>query len=160
MVASTSDPGATSASAHPHDPHASPNPGAHNRPKSAVRGGLRRLLGNITRLISIQLQIWLTQAKATALKIALFAGLFAAAAVLAILAIIFLYIGVFHLLTDVAGLRPVWAFLIYGGFHLLLALILILVAVKILGRKNEDDEHDEDDHDAPASHTPEHQEGK
>ena len=55
------------------------------------------------------------------MRMAMFAALFGAAILLGILAIIFLYIGVFKVLTDVAGLRPVWAYLIYGGFHILLA---------------------------------------
>ncbi|HVS71784.1 MAG TPA: phage holin family protein [Phycisphaerae bacterium] len=154
MVASTSDPGPAAAST-PHAPPPSTAPGAHSRPKAGVRGGVRRLLASLTRLVNIQIQIWLAQAKATALKIGLFAGLFAAAGVLGILAIIFLYIGVFRVLTDVAGLRPVWAFLIYGGFHLVLAAVLVLIAIKILGRKEEDDE----DHD-DASKSPQHKESK
>src|SRR4051812_49469483 len=86
-----------------------------------LKGGLRRLLASAVRLVDLQYRIWLTQAKLTLQRMMLYAALFAAAMVLGLLALIFLYIGVFHLLTDVAGLRPVWAYLIYGGFHAILA---------------------------------------
>src|SRR4051812_8824095 len=91
------------------------------------KGGVRRMLASAVRLVDVQYRIWLTQAKLTLQRMLIYAALFAGAAVVGLLAIIFLYIGVFHLLTDVAGLRPVWAYLIYGGFHLVLAVVLVMV---------------------------------
>lgn len=102
-----------------------------------ARGGVRRLLTSALRIADLQYRIWLTQAKLTVQRMAFFATLFGIAAVLGLLAIIFLYIGVFHLLTDIAGLAPVWAYLIYGGFHIVLAGILIAVGTSILGKKDE-----------------------
>jgi hypothetical protein len=134
MVAPTAD-----AASPPDDPQHHPR----------ARGGVRRLASSAVRLASIQVKIWLTQVKSTALKIGLFVGLFLAAAVLALLAIIFLYIGVFHLLTEVIGMRHVWAYLIFGGVHLVLAAVLALVAMKILTKKDEDDDDEDDDHDHP-----------
>jgi hypothetical protein len=126
--------------------------------RSRSKGGVRRLTSSAVRLVSIQMKIWLTQVKVTAMKIGLFAGLFAAAAVLGVLAVIFLYIGLFRVLTDLVKLQPVWAFLIFGGVHLLLAAVLVMVAIKILTRK-EDDDDDEDPKNKPArpaasSHAP------
>jgi Putative Actinobacterial Holin-X, holin superfamily III len=91
-------------------------------------GGLRRLVSSIARLTDIQLQIWLTRAKLAAFSVAFYAALFGAAAVVSILGIIFLFIGLFRVLTDVVGLAPVWAFLIFGGVQLLLAGVLVAIA--------------------------------
>jgi hypothetical protein len=102
-----------------------------------ARGGFRRVLSSLVRVIDLQYRIWLVRAKITLLRMFLYAALFAAACVLGLLAIIFLYIGVFKLLTDVVGLAPVWAFLIYGGFHLILASALVMVALSILKAKDE-----------------------
>ena len=106
--------------------------------RRASRGGVRRLLASLVRVVDNQYRIWLLQAKITLMRMALYAALFATAAVLGLLAIIFLYIGVFKVLTDVAGLAPVWAYLIYGGFHLILATVLVLVAISILKGKAKD----------------------
>jgi predicted phage tail protein len=149
MVAPTADAESTRSDPAPDDPHGHPR----------GKGGVRRLTASVVRLVNIQVKIWLTQAKVTAMKVGLFAGLFAAAAVVAVLAIIFLYIGVFRVLTDVVHLQPVWAFLIFGGVHLLLAAVLVMVAIKILTKKENDDDDDKQDASKPtagshASHTP------
>jgi hypothetical protein len=102
-----------------------------------TRGGVRRLLSSLIRVIDVQYRIWLLQAKITLMRMLLYAALFTAACVLGLLAIIFLYVGVFKLLTDVAGLAPVWAYLIYGGFHLVLAGVLVMIAMSILKSKDE-----------------------
>jgi len=104
------------------------------------RGGIRRLLNSLVKIVDLQYRIWLTQAKLTLQRMMLYAALFAGAAVLGLLAIIFLYIGVFHLLTDVIGLRPVWAYLIYGGFHLVVAVALVMIGTSILGKKDDDED--------------------
>ena len=98
-------------------------------------GGFRRLVSSIVRLSDIQLQIWLTRAKLAAWSIAFYAALCGAAAVVGLLGIIFLFIGIFHVLTDVVGLPPVWAFLIFGGFQLLLAGILVAIANSFLKKR-------------------------
>lgn len=105
------------------------------------RWGFRRLLGSVLRIADLQYRIWLTRAKIVLIHAAMFAGLFAVAMVLGILAVIFLYIGVFHVLTDVAGLRPVWAFLIFGGGNLLLAGILVWIGVAMLSARDKPESH-------------------
>jgi hypothetical protein len=108
------------------------------------RGGVRRLVQRAWRVVDLQYRIMLTQAKLTAKRIVMFAILFGIASVLGLLAIIFLYIGVFKLLTDVAGLAPVWAYLIYGGFHLILAATLIMVGASKLSKKDTDEDDPDD----------------
>jgi len=124
------------------------------RPKG--RGGFRRLIRSLVRVGDLQLKIWLTHAKLTLQRMMIYAALFGAAAVLGLLAIIFLYIGVFKVLTDVIGLRPVWAYLIYGGFHIALAIGLVVVGTSILNKKDDDDDkhnkHDKHKH----QHEPHH----
>jgi hypothetical protein len=89
------------------------------------------------RVIDLQYRIWLTHAKLTLQRMVLYAALFGAAMLLGLLAIIFLYIGVFHVLTDVIGLRAVWAYLIFGGIHLVIAAALVFVGTSILGKKDD-----------------------
>jgi hypothetical protein len=123
---------------------APPGPaGTHHRLRPP-RGGLRRLINSLVRIADLQYRIWLTQAKLTLQRMMLYAVLFVGAAILGLLAIIFLYIGVFKILTDVIGLRPVWAYLIYGGLHLALALTLVMVGTSILGKKDEDEDDKKD----------------
>ena len=58
--------------------------------------------------------------------------------VLGLVGLIFLYIGVFRLLTDVAGL-PVWAtFLIYAGAHLLTAIGLLACGKGMITGRDDD----------------------
>ncbi len=103
--------------------------------------GVRHLVASVVRLADLQLRIWLTRVKMAVLRAALFSALFAISLLLALLAVIFLFIGAFRVLTDVAGLRPVWAFLIFGGGMLLLAAIMAGIGVKLLsGMKSESSE--------------------
>jgi len=98
------------------------------------------LINSLVRIVDLQYRIWLTQAKLTLQRMMLYAALFVGAFVLGLLAIIFLYIGVFRLLTDVIGMRPVWAFLVFGGLHLALAVALVMVGTSILGAKDDDED--------------------
>lgn len=128
-------------------PAASPPPAGEARGRSRLRphrGGVRRLLNSALRLVDLQYRIWLTQAKLTLQRMMLYAVLFIGAAILGLLAVIFLYIGLFRVLTDVIGLRPVWAYLIFGGLHLVLAITMIMVGTSILGKKDEDEDDKKD----------------
>lgn len=97
----------------------------HRRPN---RGGLRRMVSSIARLVDIQYRIWLTEAKMAVAKIVMYIVLFGAAALFGILGTIFLFIGAFHVLTDVVGLAPVWAYLIFAAVQLGLAFGLVMMA--------------------------------
>jgi hypothetical protein len=133
MAADTAQtaPPSTSAAAADAPPPFSP-PARHR----SRRGGLRRLLASTFRVVDLQYRIWLTHAKITLQRMVLYAAMFGAAMVIGLLAIIFLYIGVFRLLTDVAGLRPVWAYLIFGVVHLALAAALVFIGTSILQKKD------------------------
>ena len=110
---------------------------------------MMRLLASALRVAEIQFQIFLTRAKITALRIGVFVVLGVAAILLALLAVIFLYIGAFRVLTDVVHLAPVWAYLIFGGLHLVLAAALGLIAVKYIAGK--DAATGEEEHKLPAT---------
>lgn len=109
------------------------------RPERA-RGGAARVVASVMRVASLQTKIWLTQAKIATMRMVLFVALYAAAGVVGVLGIIFLYLGLFRVLTDVAGLAPVWAYLIFAGVHIALAAVLAVVGQKILSRPIDDDE--------------------
>jgi hypothetical protein len=132
MVASTDPAAPSGAAAHDDNPFTTDGDRFSGRGGRANPGGVRRLVSSIVRLADIQLQIWLTRAKLAAWSIALYAALFGAAALVGTLGIIFLFIGIFHVLTDVVGLAPVWAFLIFGGVQLLIAGVLFMIAKSIL----------------------------
>ncbi len=117
--------------------------GQHHGPPP--RGGVRRLIASLTRLINLQYRIWMTQAKMVMMKIAISAGLFIGAAVFGVIGVIFLCIGLFHVLTDVVGI-PLWAaFLIFGGFLAILAAALVLIATRMLTKKDQDEDEDQTD---------------
>ena len=119
----------------PEGVHGGVGPSSAGTGERADRGGIRRLLASTARLADIQLKIWLTEAKITVSRIALYVALFGAAAVLATVGIVFLFIGLFRVLTDVLGVAPVWAFLIFAGFLFVLAAVLVMFARGILNKK-------------------------
>jgi len=110
------------------------------------------LINSLVRIVDLQYRIWLTQAKLTLQRMMLYAAMFMGAFVLGLLAIIFLYIGVFRLLTDVIGLKPVWAYLIFGGLHLVLAVTLVMIGTSILGKKDDDDDEKKQDKSEEEKH--------
>ena len=110
-------------------------PDAEKNWHHANRGGLRRLIASSVRLANIQLKIWLTEAKITAANIVFYLAMFGAAAVIGLLAIIFLFIGMFKILTDVIGIPPVWSYLIFGGVLMGIAVALIMVGKNALNKK-------------------------
>jgi hypothetical protein len=54
------------------------------------------------------------------------------AMLLAFVAIIFLYAGLYHVLTDLLLIPTAWALLIFAGVHLLLAGILAVAGIALL----------------------------
>ncbi len=103
--------------------------------RQANRGGLRRLVASTVRLADLQLRIWLTEAKITVARVLTFVILYTVAGVMAILGTIFLFIGVFRILTDVIGIPTVWSFLILSLFTFGVAGIVVLIAQKTLSQK-------------------------
>jgi len=87
------------------------------------------------RLSSLQLSIWMSQVKSAVMRIVLFAVLSVVAFFFVIMAVIFLYAGVFHILTDLLHVPTVWALLIFAGVHLLTAGVLLIVAISLLKKR-------------------------
>ena len=103
--------------------------------RRANRGGIRRLVGSTVRLADLQLRIWLTEAKITVSRIVMYVVLYAIAGVMAILGTIFLFTGLFHVLTDVIGIPTVWSLLIFALFTFGVAGTVVLIAQKTLSPK-------------------------
>lgn len=130
MVAHTDIPPASEATAD----EAWARESAHDWHK-ADRGGLRRLVASTVRLADLQLKIWLTRTKIAVSRILTAILLFTVAGVMAILGTIFLFIGLFRVLTDVVGLRPVWAFLIFALVMFSITAGVLFYAKSLLSKK-------------------------
>ena len=86
---------------------------------------------DISTLISKEIALAKSELKVSVKAGGIGAGLFAAAAFLAVLAIIMLSVAVAYLIHwNGSGLDLHWAFLIVFGFYLLLAGLLVLVGIK------------------------------
>ena len=99
------------------------------------RKAISDLVGSLKRAGSLQAQIWATRAKMKVANTMIMAALMGAAGVMGLLAVIFLYIGVFHLLTDIAHIQRTWVFLIYFAVHAVGMGILLAVAKSKSGGK-------------------------
>src|SRR5215212_6722040 len=117
MVAN--NPGGTSAATPPEAFGEAPGVGERVREHEGKgpRQAISDLVRSLKRTGSLQAQIWATRAKMKVANTMIMAALLGAAGVLGLLAVIFLYIGVFHLLTDIAHMQRTWVYLIYFGVH-------------------------------------------
>ena len=88
---------------------------------------------DLSSLVRSELELAKTELKSTAVKAGTGAGLFGAAGFLALLAIILLSIALAYAV-NALGLHPAWAFLIVAGVYLLIALALVLVGKRLLGK--------------------------
>lgn len=86
---------------------------------------------DLSNLVRSELELAKTELKKTAVAAGTGAGLFAAAAFLALLAIILLSIAAAYGLTAL-GLHPAWAFLIVAGFYVLIGAVLVFVGMRAL----------------------------
>lgn len=84
---------------------------------------------DLSGLVRGELELAKTELKKTAVAAGTGAGMFAAAAFLALLAIILLSIAAAYGLTAL-GLHPAWAFLIVAGFYLLIGAVLVFVGMR------------------------------
>jgi hypothetical protein len=115
-----------------------PPPSTAPAPRPPISSQLADILGSLHRLAELQLGILLTSLKMAVFRIVLLAMLCLLALLLFTVAVIFLYAGVYHVLTDLLRIPTAWALLIFAGVHLLLAGILALAAIVILkGRHNQ-----------------------
>jgi len=97
-----------------------------------IHAQLADVLGSVQRLASLQLGILLAGVKMAVQRIVLLVMLCLMALLVAMGAVIFLYAGLYHVLTDLLLIPTAWALLIFAGVHLLLAGILAVVAMAIL----------------------------
>jgi hypothetical protein len=98
--------------------------------------GIARTVG---KLISIQTQIFAIKVKSAVTRFVVGTLLLLATLGLLVVAVIFFDIGLFHLMTDVWGIRVVWAALIFTLIHLLGAVGLALAARSVLRNVNQKD---------------------
>src|SRR4051812_45810983 len=114
-------------------------PGVEERVREHETKGPRQAISELVRSLkrtgSLQAQIWATRAKMKVANTMIMAALMAAAGAMGLLAVIFLYIGVFHLLTDIAHIQRTWVYLIYFGVHVVGMAILLAVAKSKSGGK-------------------------
>lgn len=114
----------------------SPEPPPHTQtpPGPSLKSQLSDIAASVRRLADLQVKIWLTSAKLAVYRTVMFVLLSALAFVCGIIALIFIYAGVYRVLTDYAQIPAPWALLIFAGAHLLVAAILVLVAVNTYTR--------------------------
>lgn len=86
---------------------------------------------DLSSLIRSEIELGKTELKKTAKAAGTGAGMFGAAAFLALLAIILLSIAAAYGITAL-GLHPAWAFLIVAGFYLLIGAVLVFVGMRAL----------------------------
>ena len=108
--------------------------GAGAPSRATLPSRIGEILGSLCRLADLQFAIWLARTKMAVLRIVLAALVALLALVVALLAILFLYAGVYHVLTDLLRIPTAWALLIFAGAHALLAGILTLIALAIVHR--------------------------
>jgi hypothetical protein len=122
-------------------PHAATGvtPEVGDRPREHAAGprqAISDLMQSLKRVGSLQAQLWATRTKMKVANALIMAALLGAAGVLGVLAVIFLYIGVFHLLTDIAHMQRTWVYLIYFGVHVVgMAILLGVVKSKSHGKR-------------------------
>ena len=112
----------------PENGHAGPSP---MRLLGTEIGGL---FESLWRIADVQVHLWVASVKRAAGRIILASVFGTVAVVLVIAAAIFLFAGIFHLLTDYLHVPTAWALLIFAGVFGLGAMVLLLMAVRILKR--------------------------
>src|SRR5262249_12820954 len=99
-----------------------------SRPRQNV--SIHRLILRLIRTARLQLELWKLQA------IALFGQIFLTslfgwgAMMIGIVGVVFAYIFIFQLLSDVAHIPTVWVWGIFTGAHLLLAMTMLYLAAR------------------------------
>ena len=93
------------------------------------------MLNSLARLADLQVAIWLSSVRRLVVQLVMVSVLGVLALLAVIVAILFLYAGVFHVLTDFLGVPTAWALLIFAGAHLALAGTFAMAAVVILNRR-------------------------
>ena len=105
------------------------------KPGNAVTSQVAEMLKGLVRLADLQVTIWLSTIKATVLQIVCVACLCTLALLATTVAILFLYAGIFHLMTDYLHVPTAWGLLIFAGVHGLMAGALVIAAILMLNRR-------------------------
>jgi hypothetical protein len=92
------------------------------------------------RLAHVQVALWQASLLRMAGRMMLAAALGVGSLVLVLVAVAFLYAGVFHLLTDYLRVPVAWALLIFAGVHGLAAGVLLLLGLRQLKRGPKEEE--------------------
>lgn len=103
--------------------------------EGVVHSQLAGTLHSLARLADLQVAIWLSGLKAAVLQIVLAAMGCVLALLATLVALVFIYAGVFHILTDFLHVPTAWALLIFAGVHLTLAGAFAVTALWILNRR-------------------------
>lgn len=104
-------------------------------PRSRVGPRVEGVIASLTELLHVQTKIIMLKLRVTIERILIAVMLGLGAVAVGILAIIFLDIGVYRLLTDILGIQPAWTWLIFAAVHAAGALVLIAWARKLLRKK-------------------------
>jgi len=95
------------------------------------------IFASLRRLADLQLTIWLTRIKMAAVRLLLFALCALFALLLLIIAVIFLYAGLYHVLTDLLAIPTAWALLIFAAVHMVIAVLPGILAIALLNRRGD-----------------------
>ncbi len=105
-------------------------PHTHSAQAGRTAGTARHMVDHLVAAAKLQWQIVVLKIKLQLQRAMTLAMIGGAVAVTAVLGLIFTYIFVFHALRLV--LSAFWVWLIFAGFHLLLAIVLVVVAKAIM----------------------------
>jgi len=95
------------------------------------RSRTQHLTRSLVRAGQFQLKLLGLKARILAKKLILSAALSAGAILFGLVGLVFTYIFLFRLLTDVAGLAVVWTWLIFAAVHVLTAMVFMLIVANI-----------------------------
>ena len=95
------------------------------------RTRVQRLARTLVRAGQFQLKLLGLKARILAKKLVLSAALSAGAMLFGFVGLVFTYIFLFRLLTDVVGLAVVWTWLIFAVVHVLTAMVFALIVASL-----------------------------
>jgi hypothetical protein len=96
--------------------------------------GIHGMLSTVQRMVSAEARLVLLQAKLTTKQLLVATLLSVAGSAIAVVAVIFVSLGIFHVLVDVVGLQQAWAYLIVAAALGVLTGCLFLGASSIYGK--------------------------
>lgn len=101
-----------------------------------IRTQLGEIFAGLRRIVSLELSIWAARAKLAVVRIVTLVAMLCLAVLLTLIGVIFLYAGVYRVLTDVLHVPAHWALLSFAGVHVLVAIVLVMVGVSMFKGDN------------------------